>query len=335
MKINDIYFNADLYDILSELKAQLAINQIPLLGHIKDTPGNIMVSCPYHNNGQERRPSAGIRKSDGIFNCFACGEVHTLQEVISFCFGYTDDMIGSFGWSWLMKNFATIAVEDRKDVDIDFSRNNSFFSKSGSSRNVDTSRKVTGKITGYVTEEELDTYRYYHPYWKTRKITDDTIVELFDLGYDKNTNCITMPNRDIHGNCLFVARRSVKTKFFNYPEGVDKDVYGIYELYQLPEFPKEVYITESMIDCLYLWNCKKYAVALNGLGTHLQFLHLTQMPCRKFILATDSDTAGKRARIRIKNNLRNKIVTEVLLPSGRKDINECTEDEILNLEEVW
>ena len=88
-------------------------------------------------------------------------------------------------------------------------------------------------------------------------------IEIFDIGYDKNTNYITFPVRDKQGNCLFVARRNVKIKWFNYPNNVEKPIYGIYELYQLKEFPKEIYITESMIDCVYLWTFKKYAVALN------------------------------------------------------------------------
>lgn len=40
---------------------------------------------------------------------------------------------------------------------------------------------------------------------------------------------------------------------------------GIYELYKLKEFPKEIYVCESMLDCLYLWTFNKFAVAMNGL----------------------------------------------------------------------
>lgn len=47
--------------------------------HIKVTPNSIMVSCPFHKNGQERKPSCGIKKfSDesggvGVVHCFTCG----------------------------------------------------------------------------------------------------------------------------------------------------------------------------------------------------------------------------------------------------------------------
>ena len=105
MVINGIPFNCTVERIVEELQSQLRINHINLLQKVINTTDNVMVSCPYHKDGQERKPSAGIRKTDGTFHCFTCGEVHTLQEVISHCFGYYDDLVGSFGWKWLTKNF--------------------------------------------------------------------------------------------------------------------------------------------------------------------------------------------------------------------------------------
>lgn len=344
MIINDVNFNVELEDILIELKAELSANGIDLIRKYKDGPTHIQICCPYHNNGQERRPSAGIRKDDGIFHCFACGEVHSLPEVISYCFGYTDDIVGKFGWQWLLKNFATVQVEERKDVRLDFGRDrtvdNNIFNKS------------------FVTEEELDKYRYIHPYMYKRGLTDD-VIDLFDIGYDSDTDCITFPVRDINGNTLFVARRSVKTKFFNYPEGVEKPLYGIYEInkrvceaisdsiardimgnvyswsYQ-ETYPKDVIVCESMLDALSFWTIGKYAVALNGLGNELQFKQLRELPCRKIILATDMDERGLAARKRIRQNMQNtKIITEYIFPKGRKDANECTKEELMNLEEVF
>lgn len=123
MIINDTLFNCSLSDIICELKRQLDVNHIPLLNSIKDCGEDIQVSCPYHKGGQERKPSAGIRKSDGLFHCFACGETHSLPEVISHCLGHYDDMLGKYGWEWLVKNFLSVNIENRKDIDIDLSRN--------------------------------------------------------------------------------------------------------------------------------------------------------------------------------------------------------------------
>lgn len=316
MIINNTPFETDLMSILEELRSQLSANGIQLLHAMRDTPDNIQVCCPYHKDGQERRPSAGIKKSDGIFHCFTCGETHTLQEMISHCFGRYDDVVGAFGWEWLLKNFLTVSIEERKSLDLNLSRD------------------PVEKSTLYISDDELDKYRVYHPYMWKRKMTPE-VVEIFDIGYDRETKSITFPVRDKQGNCLFVARRSVVTKFFNYPQGVEKPVYGLYEIHHYGQYTKEVIICESMIDAIYFWTVGKYAVALNGLGNELQFKQLREMQCRKFILCTDSDEAGMKARSRIRKNVRNKLITEYILPDGRKDANDCTPEELLSLKEIF
>ena len=324
MQIHKLEFNADVLDILHELRKQLRQNQIDLLHDIKDGPSNVQVTCIYHSDGNEKKPSAGIKKDTGVYHCFACGESHDLPEFISNCFGRND--LGAFGWQWLMQNFYSVEVEDRNvKFDINRSRDIDAISNMYNGDNNDSKRYR------YVSEEELDSYRWNHPYWKKRGITDDNIIELFDLGYDLDNKMITFPNKNRNGKCLFVAKRSITTKFFHYPNGVTKEVYGIYELYQLEKFPNEVYITESMIDALRLWQVGKYSCALNGLGNSIQFKQLTEMPNRIFILATDSDETGIKARSRIRENVKGKLFLDVVWPEGRKDAGECLDEELINL----
>ena len=242
--------------------------------------------------------------------------------MISNCFGKDD--FGVYGNKWLIRNFLSVAVESRPDIDVDFCR----------------SKKITSETKKYISEQELDSYRYTHPYMYKRKLTDE-IIDLFDIGYDKNTECITFPNRDINGNCLFIARRSVKTKFFNYPQDVEKPVYGLYECNICAKtiknwFPDEIIICESMIDALTCWVYGKYAVALNGTGNENQFKTLRNMPNRKFILATDMDEAGLKARERIRQSLGNKIVTEYVWDINvAKDINDMNKEYFDSLKEVF
>ena len=315
MIINDVHFNAELIDILKAFKDYLTINDVHLLGQIKELPDDIMVSCPYHKGGQEKRPSAGFRKNDGTFHCLACNETHTLPEVLSFCMGNTKDYIGNTGWQWLLQHYALASVENRKKVELNFSRG-----------------RATSK-NEFVSEEELDSYRYIHPYMYKRKLTDD-VIELFDIGYDKKTQCITFPVRDKKGNTLFIARRSVNSKYFNYPCGAEKPLYGLYELSTIND-PKEVIVCESMLDALAFWAVGKPAVALNGLGTELQFNQLKKLPCRLLILCTDMDKAGMQAREKIRKAVNNKLIAEYMLPEGRKDANDCTPEELQALEKVF
>ena len=326
MTINDIEFTASLWDILTELQSQLRVNGLDVLGEMKQSGHNVQVCCPYHI---ERRPSAGLDMRTGIFHCFACSEVRSLEEFIAQCFGHGDDM--KFGWNWLLKNFLTISVEERKDIPLDLERNALY--------NVSTNEN-------YISEEELDSYRYTHPYMYKRGLTDE-VIELFDIGYDKHSDCITFPVRDVNGNTLFIARRSVKTKYFNYPKDAVKPLYGLYELwvsqreceihclpYNYSPFSKGIVITESMLDALSFWTVGIPAVALNGLGNELQFKQLRELPGRELILCTDMDEKGLQARERIRKKVTNKLITEYILPEGRKDANECTKEELIKLEPI-
>ena len=90
-----------------------------------------------------------------------------------------------------------------------------------------------------------------------------------------------------------------------------------------------------MIDALTIWCFRKYAVALNGLGTDFQMKQLSELPCRKLILATDGDERGMNARIRLRKHIKGKIITEVALPPGKKDMNELTKEEFYNLHEYF
>ena len=326
MQINDFIFNVEIEDILAELRSQLALNGFEYLEKTPKRSGNsVQIQCPYHSEGKERRRSAGIRRTDGMFHCFACNEVHSLQEVISFCFGKTEDRAGIWGWKWLLRNFAVVQVEERNDIKLDFRRASD---KDRGGRNIDNNSVC------YVSEEELESYRYYHPYMYKRRLTDD-IIDIFDIGYDSHTRCLTFPIRDVEGHTLFIARRSVDSKFFNYPKDVVKPLYGIYELRKTGREKEELIVCESMLDALTAWVYGKTAVALNGLGNELQFEQLRKLPCRKVILATDNDAAGRRARKRLKEKLPYKLVTEYVLPDNKKDLNELEKWEFEALEEVF
>lgn len=300
----------DVKTIISELKYELEQHGIKRFYKTIETPNNTMVCCPFHKNGQEHKPSFGILESDGTCHCFACGWVGSIQEMISLCFGHND--MGKFGNKWLIKHFVSASVSERPALDLNFDRH----------------KKVLPQQ--YVTEDELDAYRYIHPYMYERKLTDE-IIGIFDLGYDKNTRSITFPVRDINGNTLFIARRNVQYKRYEYPPGVKKPLYGLYELVQEMiynvNFTSEVIICEGMFDALTCWVYGKWAVALNGLGNDLQFEQLNKLPVREYILATDMDEAGLKARERIKKNIPNKLVREYKWDLNiAKDINDMTKE---------
>lgn len=342
MQINGVQFNVELTDILKELREQLYANGIQRFAKIVDSGEDVMVCCPYHKDGQEKRPSCGIRKADGLLHCLACGKTAGLDEVIANCLGYNDPLVG---YRWLTSNFLTVEVNNREAIKVDMARNNI-----SNPRDILDSNNPD-KSHMFVTEEELDTYRYTHSYLYERGLTDE-IIELFDIGYDKRTDSITFPVRywgsANFGKCLFVARRQVKTKRFDIPKGIEKPLYGLYEIWNRLTYDyfadspvgvvgfDKIYVCEGVFDALRLWCNGMCAVAGFGcLFSEYQITQLEGLPTRHLVLATDADRAGMEARQKLRKAIKNKLITEVILPSGRKDIGECTDEEIQNLQEVF
>ncbi len=298
--------------IVETLKNELHNRGIDKLAVIKKSHGNIQVCCPVHKEGKERKPSCGINLDGkggiepGTVHCFTCGYVASFKEFVSDCFGYNDD--GAYGKKWLLENFVSLEAENRKNFKINIKG------------------RCSQHNTKYITEEELDSYRYIHPYMYERHLTDD-IIEKFDVGFDEKTQCLTFPVWDEKGRCVFVARRSVKTKFFNYPKEVSKPIYG---LNFITNSIKQVVVCESIINALTCWTWGIPAVALIGTGSFEQYPILQNSHIRKFLLALDPDSAGDAGRQRFKKNVRGKLILDLNIPVG-KDVNDLNKEEFINI----
>ena len=319
MRIQNIELQTDIYKILDKLLAGIKDSGLDYfsLGY-KESGDYLMVQCPYHKFGQERHPSAEFRKEDGYFYCFSCKEAHPLPSVIS-------DLLSTNGRAWLLENFEGTSVSERDT-------------------NFGLPEKESIQKT-YVDPSILEKYKNKHPYMYKRKLTDETI-DKFSVGYDpdftieKNGKtlhfgeCITFPVKDEFGNILFIARRAINQKLFHYPEGADKPLYGLYEIYREMAAGKEIntiYVCESIINALTLWSWGKYAIALNGTGSKEQIDMLKKTSFRELILALDPDFAGKKGTEKIKNALiSHKIISELEVPEG-KDVNDLTKEEFLKL----
>lgn len=306
MIINNIIFNCELEDILEKLKFELGKRGVELLSIQKESGDNIQIQCPYHSYGKEQHPSAGIHKETGVFSCFTCKEAKTLPNLIT-------DLLHEDGWKWLLSNFSSMSILSRDNFEIDIDRTK------------------TKKQVKYLDKSELNKYRYYHDYLNSRKIPLE-IARRYDLGYDKEKDCITFPIFDYKGNLLYFATRSVKGKRFHYPTGTNKPVYGIYQLNR--DYPncKEVIICESMINALTCLSYGKPAIALNGTGTKEQLTDLINFPYRHYILALDPDDAGDNGTKKLINALRGKkLLSRYVIPKG-KDINDLSKEEFNSLE---
>lgn len=322
-----------IHDILFDLKKELQEKRIRKLKDIKPSTNAIMITCPNieHKDANERKPSCGIltkateKMSFGTCHCFGCGYTVPFTKFISNLFNIDDE--GKFGEDWLLRNYISkYNVESRILPTLPLQRH----------------KEISIKKNSYITEDELSKYMFYHPYMYKRRLTDD-IIQKFNVGYDdhfellnksgKITNilkCLTFPVNDTKGNTLFIARRSVDTKFFHYPEGVTKPVYG---LDKITKDMNTVIVCESFFNALTCWVYDKPAVALMGTGTPEQYEILKKSHIRKFILAFDGDDAGRRGDKEFRKALSNyKIITSYILPEG-KDVNDLSYDEFKSLRE--
>jgi DNA primase len=321
IKLQDTIIQSDTQSILDMLKFDLAQHGVDRFHIFRNNGENIQTNCPFHKNGQERKPSFGVNGEIDKCHCFACGWSGTIEEMISELYGYQDE--GKFGKRWLIKRFNTVEIETRPNIMEGFNGRSNFNTNC-------ISNIPTSNTTAFISEEELDKYRYIHPYMYQRGLTDE-IIERFDIGYDRERKEITFPVRDIEGRCVFVAGRSVERKFFRLPKGIDKPIYCSNE-FRAGAY-RTAYITESFLNCLTCWKYDKPAMAMIGTGNQKQYEILNKLPVREYILAFDPDEAGRKATERFRKNVRGKIIKE-LVYSDNRDINDLQE-EFLNCKIIF
>ena len=332
IKLQDTIIQSDTQSVLDMLKFDLAQHGVDRFHIFRNNGENIQTNCPFHKNGQERKPSFGVNGEIDKCHCFSCGWVGTIEEMISELYGYQDE--GKFGKRWLIKRFNTVETETRPNIMEGFNGRNNITIRNNNDihrfKQYIQGDKSTEQYSGEITEEELDKYRYIHPYMYQRGLTDE-IIERFDIGYDRERKEITFPVRDIEGRCVFVAGRSVERKFFRLPKGIDKPIYCS-DKFRAGAY-RTAYITESFLNCLTCWKYNEPAMAMIGTGNQKQYEILNKLPVREYILAFDPDEAGRKATERFRKNVHGKIIKELVYTDNR-DINDLQE-EFLNCKIIF
>lgn len=337
LEVNGLTIEATPMQILEDLKFQCEKNGVFYFNSIKPGNDNIQFSCPFHSDGQEKHPSAGmstvkmIRRNGrpvpaGTVHCFTCGYTAELAEFVSNVFGRMDG--GFYGNQWLKRNYTTSSVVVREPLRLDMERK--------ARDNLPIAHPT------YVSEAELDSYRYYHDYMWKRGLTEE-LVELFDIGYDRTRKALTFPVHDAEGRVPFLQTRSVGTKFHHYEKDVTKTNYLYGEFEGRREYPnaQQWLVTESVLNALTWWRYVTPstgipAVALMGVGGGEQYSLLEKLPGRTLILGLDPDKAGEKASETIFRLLRRKKVVKRLeypdwMYEQKKDINDIG-PEVANLE---
>ena len=298
------------------------------------------VYCPIHHDGQEKKPSCGVLLHDqyrngkttpqGFWHCFSCNFAKPMPDAINEILKQRH--ISKSGLDWLKENIPDFE-EGYNYGDFDYLISPDISNALTNKYAIEYVATLIQKEQGnYVTEKELASYRLTVPYMYQRGLTDE-IIEKYDIGFDANfippgrkkpMPCITFPVKDLKGNTLFLCRRSIEGKFFHYPQGVEKSVYGIYEL---PKNAKSVLIVESCFNCLSAISYGYNAVALLGTGTSYEIDQLKQLGVQEFVLCLDGDEAGQRGIEKLKRALSKVALVWTIKMPVDKDVNDCTKDE--------
>lgn len=317
LELYDMQFDVSVLQILEDLRLSLQQNNIYLLKDIKQVGDNVMVTCPFHKDGQERKPSCGVSIKDtykgrlvivaGTVHCFTCGHTCSLDDFISHCFGYKDG--GRFGLKWLKANYGgTLGKRERK-LELNINR-----------------QPVTNNKYATIPDEILDTFRYTVPYMYKRGLTDE-LIEKFDIGYDSSEDTITIPVKDLNGEVKWIQRRYITYKRYVIPSGITKTDFllGAYECLQCKD-RRPVYIVESPFNMLTLWKLGHKAICLFGTGGGNQYNMLKELPFRHYILALDNDEAGKEGTKKLIQYLQHSKRLSIVKYKDSRDINELDED---------
>lgn len=238
-------------------------------------------------------------------NCMVCHYSAKLPKFIEDCFGEQD----GFGAQWLEERYGDIFIDKPIEFPI-------------------FGEEEQKEEQQFLDESILKEYDYYHPYMWKRKLTKE-VVDKFHIGYDMKHKSITFPVWDDKGRLVMITERSVLTKHFFIPNGVQKPVYLLNFIKN--EGINTVLIVESQINCLTAWSYGIPAVALFGTGSKYQYEILKKSGIRNYILCFDGDEAGRKGADKFKMNMRkNVFITDVEMPPG-KDVNDMDKDEFLAL----
>ncbi|ACV62714.1 TOPRIM domain protein [Desulfofarcimen acetoxidans DSM 771] len=188
--------------------------------------------------------------------------------------------------------------------------------------------------TDLLNNDILKRYAYRHPYLEKQRGIEEKWQQGFRVGYCKKSHAVTFPWFDYRGDLVNIKFRSVIDKRFWYYSGgqpVKNHIYGLN--FVIKTRKNRVYIVESEIDAITLWQAGLAAVALGGANlTRQQRNLLLQSPVEELIIATDNDLAGQRIADSIVRQLSGYLdIKKINLPEQVKDVNELDKDKLLRI----
>lgn len=320
LRVRNAVIKTPIIDIINTLKMECEKRGKYFFKEIHPKHDYISVTCPYHKGGNENKASASFYSNyknnkirPATFNCFVCGESHTIEQVVAYCL----DISKEAAENWLLKSFESDIIEESMNLPL-----------------ISLNKLDTFKPTNnmYLDESILNDFQSWHPYMAQRKLIP-SVCEKFKVKYDSKTNCIVFPVYDENNNLVMLTKRSIDSKNFYIDKDKEKPIYLMN--YIKDNNIKEVTVTESQINTLTLWSWGYPAVATFGCNiTPYQFSILNKSGVEHFYIAFDGDEAGNKGTKKFIQSMRKDIFIDVIELPKNKDINDLTEEEFSNLKIV-
>ena len=283
-------------------------------GKLKDVlikGDNILVTCPVHGGGHEHKPACNIYIGDdesipyGYYRCFVCDSQGPFLKFVAECF----DSSEGFAKDWLVRNYEGQFIASDVFMEDDIK--------------LPTKQKAQIKK---LDEKVLDKYQNWTPYLAKRKLSRE-ICEMFNVKYDPKYRQVIFPTYDIKGNLVMMPKRSIDTKTFYLDKDVEKPVYCLNKIQK--ENIKTALIVEGPIDCLTGWEYGYPTIATFGRISDEQIEQINKSCLNVIYAMFDNDEAGRAFTKALKRGLSKRIILiETQLPLGKKDINDCSREEI-------
>ena len=282
---------------------------------------NLQCNCPIHG---ESTPSMGVHTETLQVHCFACHFSGSLQWLV---YKAVDDFKSTFEVEkWITERYGVTfdtKAQDRKALS-----NLRRFEDRYVQSEVENKRHELKRTVLAPFKSGKETYTYFTKRGFTKKTMQD-----FMIGRDLESKTVTIPVFwEDKVLCGVVGRyidpnrpKNSRYKLYDFPKST-----VTYPQDKLEVIDDTIIIVEGILDALWLHQ-EGFPNAQSILGNEIskdQVKYL-KSKAKNFIVMTDNDSGGEQAIKRIKDFMgRDVKLFSVQYPSGKKDAQECTREEI-------
>lgn len=264
---------------------------------------HFLIFCPFHNN--RNTPACEVDKEKGLFICFSCGENGTLIDFV-------------------MKTTKRSYFEANRVISSAAKETN--FAEQ-ILKQTNTNNKLEEFDINLINRLHSDCLNNQRSldYFNGRGINIGSI-STFNLGYSPNQDMVTVPVQTEYGMYVGFVARSIEGKSFKNSTNLPRSKV----LFNLNRCKfQDIIVVESSFDAIKLHQLGFNAVATLGANVSREQIKLLEKYAIRIILAPDSDDAGQDFVKKITENIKNRDISFIKIPKGKKDIGDMTREEII------